>query len=90
MGGEQLEDGRPQFVQGTLVEGVVDLLAVPPRDDQPGALEDVEVVRHGRRGDVEAGGEGAGGLLSAPEEPQYLPPRGVGECLEDQIALLTP
>jgi len=87
-GREKLADGDPHREQGRAVERVLELLAVPARKDEPGAFEDVEVVGHRRRGEVEARRECAGGLFTVAEEADYLSPSRVGEGLEGQIDLL--
>jgi hypothetical protein len=87
-GREKLADRDPQGEERRAVEGVEELLTVPPREDEPGASEDVEVVGHGWRRDVEARGQRARGLLAVAEEADYLPPRGVSESFEGQIDVL--
>jgi hypothetical protein len=85
-GREKLADSDPQAQQGRPVERIEELLPIPPRHHEPGTLEDVEVVGHRRCGDAEVRRQSPGRLLTVAQEADYLPPRGVSEGFEGQIA----
>src|SRR3954463_5285535 len=51
--------------------------------DQPGLLEDLEVLGDGRLRDLELRGDRARAQLARGEQPQDLAALGLGDCLED-------
>jgi hypothetical protein len=71
------------------VEEVQLLPPRPPRDDEPGFLQDPEVLHHAEAGHLQLGHELGERAAVALEEPvEQVPAGGVGQRLEHPVVLL--
>lgn len=83
--GEKGIEGLEYVLKHGRVERIVDELAAPLRDDEVGALEDVEVMAQSRSREIKMFldiGDAHGALF---EELEDAPTAGVRHCLERRI-----
>jgi len=66
-----------------VIEGVVDLLADPPRADEPGLAEERELVAHGRLAHADGRDEVADAQFPAAEGRKDAKTARIGEYLEE-------
>ena len=81
---ELVEQGA-QRLEGLGPQRVEPAGAVPALGQQPRPLEDGEVLADGLLGQVEVGGDLAGGKFGVLDQPQDLAPVRIGERPQDRV-----
>jgi len=83
--GPELRENRTYGVEGVGIEHVEAAGAVASFVEQPGPVQDLQVVADGLLGDLEMPGYLAGGELATADEAEDLAALWIGECAQNGI-----